>query len=83
MQSGVNYFSQTEREGIARSIITKFGGITALANALGHRHITTVAHWWKVGIIPTKWQQDLFILAPYVGVSLAPDDFFTPPGKES
>lgn len=76
MTTDPKFFTDEQRQTIARNIIAKFGGVTALAKILGHRHVTTVSSWWRVGIIPTKHQQDLFVLAPSLGVDLSPDDFF-------
>lgn len=79
MKANVAFYTEAQRQEIARNIISKFGGVTALAKTLGHRHVTTVSRWWSVGIIPTRHQQDLFVLAPLLGVDLAPEDFFQPP----
>ena len=35
-------------------IISKFGGLTRLADALGHKHPTTVQGWRKRGVVPLR-----------------------------
>lgn len=38
-----------------QSLVSKFGGIKAMAEALGHKHVTTVRWWVEKGRIP--WYQ--------------------------
>jgi hypothetical protein len=38
----------------AERIIARFGGITALAKALGHRNPTTVQGWKERGFVPVR-----------------------------
>lgn len=57
-------------------IIERFGGMTALARALGHKNPTTVQGWKVRGIIPAHQQRALLILAKTVHVPLEPADFF-------
>jgi hypothetical protein len=42
-----------------RSVITRFGGISALANALRHKHPSTVQGWWTRNIIPAHQQANV------------------------
>ena len=69
--------TQTER------IISRFGGMTALARALGHRHPTTVQGWKVRGYVPAHRQQEVLDAAHRVGIPLGPSDFFEPPGEGS
>lgn len=60
----------------AGQIISRFGGLTRLAKALGHKNVTTVQGWKERGVIPARRQQELLCLAKQQGVSLSPADFF-------
>lgn len=57
-------------------IIERFGGMTALARALGHKNPTTVQGWKVRGIIPARQQRELLDLAKRTSVPLEPADFF-------
>lgn len=57
-------------------IISKFGGLSALASALGHRHPTTVQGWRDRGVIPTRQQSKVLAAASASGIPLTPADFF-------
>ena len=61
----------------AEIIIERFGGITALARALGHEHPSTVQGWRDRGIIPARRQAELLGLAKTTGIDLSPNDFFS------
>ena len=63
----------------AQRIIASFGGVTALARALGHRSPTTVQGWKQRGLIPARRQQQVLDIAQALGISLTPGDFFDPP----
>ena len=63
----------------ARRIITKFGGLTGLARALGHQHVTTVQGWWMRASIPARRQAEVMRAAKAAGVDLEPADFFDAP----
>ena len=41
----------------AQSLIEAFGGLSSFAQALGHKHPTTVQGWGKSGRIP-HWRHD-------------------------
>ncbi len=60
----------------AERIIEKFGGISAMAQALGHRHPTTVQGWKERGYIPARQQNEVLRAARDLGIDLAPADFF-------
>lgn len=60
-------------------IVEKFGGITAMARALGHRHPTTVQGWKARGVIPARRQQQVLDAARANGIALSPGDFFEAP----
>lgn len=61
---------------IAKNIVDKFGGQTALASLLGKRQ-STVGYWVKAGIIPIKWHNKLLDLASEKGIKLTASDFIT------
>lgn len=58
----------------AQRIIEKFGGQSELARLINKRQ-STVQHWSKNGIIPSKWQAELLRLAQEQGLDLSPGDF--------
>ena len=58
------------------AIIDRFGGLSALARALGHKHVTTVQGWKLRGVIPAQRQQEVLDAALRLGIELAPVDFF-------
>ena len=60
----------------AEQIVSRFGGQTALALALGRRQ-STVQHWTETGRIPAKWQAVLLGLAAQKGITLAASDFIS------
>jgi argininosuccinate lyase len=62
----------------AERIIERFGGISALARALGHRHPTTVQGWKQRGVIPARRQADVLAAAKAQNLSLSAEDFFAP-----
>lgn len=57
-------------------VISKFGGVPALARLLGHSHPTTVYGWKDRGVIPVRQQPILIALARDKGIALEPADFF-------
>ncbi len=65
--------------GTVENIIAKFGGLTALATALGHRHPTTVQGWKARGVIPARQQARILAAARERGIELSPADFFDAP----
>jgi hypothetical protein len=66
----------------AQRVIEKFGGQSALARLIGKGQ-STVAHWFKTGSIPAKWQTELLKLASANGVALFPGDFMDSPGYQT
>ncbi|MDO8717197.1 MAG: bifunctional 3,4-dihydroxy-2-butanone-4-phosphate synthase/GTP cyclohydrolase II [Dehalococcoidales bacterium] len=58
----------------AERVIKKFGTQTQLAKLIGKRQ-STVQHWAKTGIIPSKWQGFLLNLADANGIPLTSKDF--------
>jgi hypothetical protein len=63
----------------AVAIIKKFGGMSALARALGHKHVTTVQGWRDSGRIPAKQQPLVLAAADRVGVRIRPADLVVMP----
>lgn len=61
---------------IAASIIDKFGGINAMARALGHRNASTVQGWKATGFIPARRQSHVLETAQRLGLNVTPSDFF-------
>lgn len=55
-------------------IITKLGGLSVVAKALGHRNVTTVQGWVDRGVIPARRQREVLELAESVGFDIGPDD---------
>lgn len=67
----------------AERIIEKFGGLSALARALAHKHVTTVQGWKERGFVPARRQADVLKAAERENINLGPDDFFEPPDGDS
>ena len=65
----------------AQKVIEKFGGQSALARLIGKGQ-STVAHWAKTGIIPSKWQTEVLRLASEQEVEISPGDFMESPGYQ-
>ena len=59
----------------AVSIIAKFGGMSALARALGHRNPTTVQGWKQRGFVPARRQGEVLEAARTQGIDLSPAEF--------
>lgn len=66
----------------ADRIIDRFGGVRALAGALGHKHHTTVQGWKDRGVIPPRQHQAIWDAAQDVGVGLELRDFAAVSGQE-
>ena len=60
----------------AEEIISRFGGQSSLASALGRRQ-STVQHWTRTGRIPSQWHTPLMKLAREKGIALEAKDFVT------
>ncbi len=65
----------------AERVIKKFGTQTQLAKLIGKRQ-STVQHWAKTGIIPSKWQGFLLNLADANGIPLTSTDFINNDGPD-
>jgi hypothetical protein len=61
----------------AQAIIERFGGQTALAEAIGKPQ-STVQYWNRTGTIPAKWHSLIIKAAEIKGVEVAPSDFVAP-----
>jgi hypothetical protein len=59
---------------IAQPIISRFGGQTALAEAL-HTKQSTVQYWAKTGNIPSKWHKPIVEAAVRRGIAISGGDF--------
>jgi hypothetical protein len=62
----------------AERIIDKFGGVSAMARLLKHRHVTTVQGWKTRKIIPAGRMDELLDLAAANNIELTADDFVRP-----
>ena len=60
----------------AERIIERFGGLSALARALDHKHVTTVQGWKERGYVPARQQADVLKAAEREDIALTPADFF-------
>src|SRR5216683_6486985 len=58
----------------AQRVIHRFGGQTALAEAL-HTKQSTVQYWAKKGHIPAKWHKHIVEAAVRRGINVTPADF--------
>ena len=58
----------------AQRVVSKFGGQSALAALLGKRQ-STIQHWVKAGLIPSKWHEPVLALAKEQGIGVIPSDF--------
>jgi hypothetical protein len=63
---------------LAEAVIAKFGGQSALAAALGKGQ-STVQHWTKTGLIPSKWHTEILAQAQKRGIQLTPMDMVQAP----
>lgn len=53
-----------------RNVITRLGGISFVARALGHRNASTVQGWWEREVIPAHNQRAVLNLAARLGVGI-------------
>lgn len=63
---------------VAKVIVDKFGGQTALAAAIGKGQ-SLISYWVKTGNIPSKWHSHIMAVAQQKGISLEWLDFI--PGE--
>jgi hypothetical protein len=54
----------------AELIISKFGGIAAMARILGHKNSSTVQGWRERGTIPSRRHQEVWVAAKANGIPL-------------
>lgn len=59
----------------AKRIIEKFGSMSKLAQALGHRNVTTVQGWAERGYIPPRKHQSVWVAAKANGIEIELSDF--------
>lgn len=60
----------------ASAVIDKFGGLRALATALGHKHVSTVQGWRDRETIPSRRIPEIMQAGKEQGVDLSLSDFF-------
>jgi hypothetical protein len=65
-------------ETVAARIITKFGGQSSLARALGMKQ-STVSHWAKTGTVPVRWHSKIIQAASDRGLSVSAGDLVSTP----
>lgn len=58
----------------ASIVIEKFGGISKLARALKHPHVTTVQGWKTRGVIPARQQGAVLKAAEAAGIDITAND---------
>ena len=59
----------------AERVIEKFGGVSAMARLLKHKHPTTVHGWKTRGLIPAGRMDELLDLAAANNIELTAHDF--------
>jgi len=59
---------------VAKNIVEKFGGQTALAFAIGKGQ-SLISYWVKTGNIPAKWQKTIIDAAASKGIDISRFDF--------
>lgn len=60
------------------AIIEAFGGITAMARAMGHKNPSTVQGWKSRGAIPVQQQPEVLACAKRENIPLGPEHFLSP-----
>lgn len=55
-----------------RPILSRLGGITAVARELQHKNVTTVQGWWDRDVIPARRQREVLDLAERIGKPVDP-----------
>jgi TorA maturation chaperone TorD len=66
-----------DRQAIGRAVdvvVESFGGLTRLAKALGHNHVTTVQGWKDRGAIPLRHHARILDAAKGLGIQLRRND---------
>ena len=66
----------SEPKRVVDVVIERFGGVSKLADALGHKHPSTVSEWRrrKSGNIPAEHQKAVLAAARDRGIELTADD---------
>lgn len=59
---------------VAGEVIAAFGGLSAAARALGHKHVSTVQGWQESGRIPSWRRKEILEAAAKAKVDL-PEQF--------
>jgi hypothetical protein len=59
---------------VAANVIEKFGGLSRLARALGHKNPTTVQGWQDSGFIPAHRMAEVLAAAKREGIELRPEE---------
>jgi len=57
-----------------KDIIEKFGGLAAMARALGHKNVTTIQGWRDSNRIPPWRHHEVMVAAEACGISLSAAD---------
>lgn len=52
------------------SLVSRFGGIRAMADKLGHKHVTTVRWWVEKGYVPRFQEGNIILAAHREGIPL-------------
>lgn len=63
---------------VTARLFAKFGGQTNLARALGINQ-STVSHWAKTGMVPTRWHSKIIQVAADQGLNVAAGDLVSTP----
>lgn len=57
-----------------RPILTRLGGISAVARELKHKNVTTVQGWWDRDVVPAHRQREVLDLAERLGKPTSADE---------
>lgn len=60
----------------AEYLIGRFGGISALARALGHRNRSTVQGWKERGVIPSRQHAEVLLAGSHLSPPIEMSEFF-------
>lgn len=64
-----------------RPVLTRLGGISAVARALNHKNVTTVQGWWDRDVIPARRQREVLDLANRLGERVDPIEIIPAPAE--
>lgn len=59
-------------ENLVHALIDAFGGPSAMARALEHRHVTTIIAWRNAGRVPRWRRPEIIAAAQRLGIELPP-----------